>query len=207
MSLKVIGAGVGRTGTYSLKLALEKLGFGPCFHMEEVAKNLPEQLPLWNAALEGHADWDAIYLGYNSAVDWPTARFFRELHAAHPQAKFILGYRNPRTWAESFSETIYKLISEPENAPPQFQEWLAMVRTLVSQNGLPVGADVAGLEAAFVAHADAVRAAIPSKHLLVFEAREGWEPLCGYLGVAVPDEPFPRSNDRSEFWDLVDSLS
>lgn len=81
LSLTVIGAGVGRTGTYSLKLALEKLGFGRCFHMEEVAKNLPEQLPLWNAALEGYADWDAIYRGYGSAVDWPTARFFRELRS------------------------------------------------------------------------------------------------------------------------------
>jgi len=207
MLLTVFGAGVGRTGTYSLKLALEKLGFGPCFHMEELAKKMPEQLPLWNAALEGHADWQAIYHGYNSAVDWPTARFYRELHVAYPDAKFVLGYRDPRTWAESFSETIYKLISEPENAPPHFHDWLLMVRTLLTQNGVPMGTDVAGLEAAFVAHADSVRAAIPTDQLLVFEAREGWEPLCSFLGVTVPDEPFPRSNNRSEFWDLIDGVS
>ena len=205
--LKVIGVGVGRTGTYSLKLALNELGFGPCFHMEEVAKKLPVQLPLWQAALKGRADWSAIYDGYESAVDWPTARFFRELHAAYPKAKFILSHRSPRSWAESFGATIYKLISKPDQAPEHLQEWLAMAGEVIRQTGIPAGADVAGLEAAFSAHVEAVKAAIPADRLLVYEVKEGWEPLCTFLGVPVPDAPFPRTNNRSEFWDLIESVS
>jgi hypothetical protein len=207
MPLKVIGVGVGRTGTYSLKLALNELGFGPCHHMEEVAKDLPVQLSLWQAALEGRADWAAIYDGYESAVDWPTARFFRELHAAYPEARFILSHRSPRSWAESFGETIYKLISESDQAPEHLQEWLAMAREVIHQTGIPAGADVAGLEAAFSAHAEAVKAAIPADRLLVYEIKEGWGPLCAFLGVPASDAPFPRTNDRSEFWDLIESVS
>lgn len=207
MSLKVIGAGIGRTGTYSLKLALARLGFGPCHHMEEVAKNLPVQLPLWQAALQGDADWTAIYDGFGSAVDWPTARFFRELNSAYPEAKFVLGYRDPYTWADSFGETIYKLISEAEKAPEHLQDWLAMAAEVIRQTGIPEGADREGLAAAFSAHAAAVQAAIPADRLLVYEVKDGWQPLCGFLGVPVPDEPFPRTNNRGEFWDLIASVS
>jgi len=207
MSLKVVGAGVGRTATYSLKLALEQLGFGPCHHMEEVARNLPVQLPLWQAALAGRGDWEAIYDGYDSAVDWPTARFFRELNAAYPDARFVLGTRDPRSWAESFGATIYKLISEPEKVPEHMHDWLAMASDVIQQTGIPLGTDLEGLEAAFNAHLAAVKAAIPAERLLVYEARQGWEPLCAFLGVPVPDGPFPRTNNRSEFWDLVASVT
>lgn len=207
MAIKVIGAGVGRTGSYSLKLALNALDFGPCHHMEEVALNLPVQLPLWQAAVAGRPDWQTIYSGYESAVDWPTARFFRELNAAYPEAKFILGYRNPRSWAESFSQTIYKLISEADQAPEHLQEWLAMARKVILQTGIPEGADVAQLEAAFVAHGEAVKAEIPAERLLVYEVKEGWEPLCAFLEVPVLDAPFPRTNDRSEFWDMIKGVS
>lgn len=207
MSLKVIGAGLGRTGTYSLKLALNALGFGPCHHMEEVATRLPEQLPLWQAALRGQADWPRIYDGYGSAVDWPTARFFRELHAAYPDARFVLGHRDPRSWAESFGGTIYKLISEADQAPDHLQEWLVMASEVIRQTGVPEGADIDGLAAAFSAHVDAVKAAIPADQLLVHDVKQGWAPLCAFLDVPVPDEPFPRTNDRSEFWDLIRSVS
>lgn len=201
MTLKVVGAGIGRTGTFSLKHALEQLGFGPCHHMIEVLGNMAQQLPLWQSAVAGRPDWDRIYHGYNSAVDWPTARFYRELHAAYPAAKFILGYRSPQSWAESFSQTIYMALSDIEKAPPGQHEWLRMVTELITQNGIPPGLDVAGLEKAFVAHADGVRAAIPPDQLLVFEAKDGWEPLCAFLDVPVPDEPYPRTNDRAEFWE------
>ena len=95
MALKIIGTGVGRTGTYSLKQALTQLGLGPCHHMEEVMHHMPVQLPLWQAAVNGSADWVAIYQGYESAVDWPTAGFFRELGKTYPEAKFILSVRSP----------------------------------------------------------------------------------------------------------------
>ena len=84
--LEVIGAGVGRTGTYSLKLALEQLGFGPCHHMEEVLKDPERQIPLWSAAARGTADWESALAGYRSAVDWPTAAFWRELAEARPES-------------------------------------------------------------------------------------------------------------------------
>lgn len=207
MTLQVIGAGIGRTGTMSLKLALTELGFGPCHHMEEVGKAMPVQVPLWQAALDGQPDWTAIYDGFNSAVDWPTARFFRELHATYPDARFILTHRSPKSWAESFGGTIYQLISDADKAPAHLQDWLAMASEVIRQTGIPMGADQAALEAAFTAHTAAVKEAIPADQLLVYEVKEGWTPLCAFLGVPEPSGPFPRTNDRSGFWDLVASVS
>ena len=194
MALKVVGAGIGRTGTMSLKIALEQLGFGPCHHMVELLKDMPRQLPLWQAAVAGEPDWDAVYEGYRSAVDWPTARFYRELHAAFPDAKFVLGHRSPESWAESFSHTIYLSLADIEKAPEEQREWLRMVAKILEQTGIPPGLDAEGL-------AGAVKAAIPPERLLVFEARDGWEPLCAFLGVPAPDGPYPRTNDRAEFWE------
>jgi hypothetical protein len=203
MTVKIIGAGVGRTGTYSLKLAINQLGFGPCHHMEEVLLNMPSQVPLWAAAVEGKADWDAIYRGYLSAVDWPTAGFFRELNEAYPEAKFILTVRSPETWVASFSETIYKLLGEKANAPEGMRAWLDMASKVVEKTGFPPGLDLEGLKEAFVAHQEAVKATIPESRLLVFQVKDGWDPLCKFLGSPVPSEPFPRTNDRGEFWDRV----
>jgi hypothetical protein len=203
MPLKVIGAGVGRTGTYSLKLALDRLGLGSCHHMEEVLFNMPVQVPLWAAAVHGRPDWETIYKGYDSAVDWPTAGFFRELSAAYPSAKVILTTRSPESWVESFSETIYKLITARDHAPPEMQAWLAMAAGVIDRTGFPLGLDAAGLAKAYAAHNEAVKAAIPAKQLLVYQVKDGWEPLCAFLGVSVPAGPFPRTNDRGEFWDRV----
>ncbi|WP_370399369.1 sulfotransferase family protein [Sulfitobacter sp. JB4-11] len=203
MALRVIGAGIGRTGTMSLKIALEQLGFGPCYHMVELLDNMPSQLPLWQDAVAGRPDWEQIFQGYHSAVDWPTARFFRELNETYPDAKFVLGYRSPQSWAESFSHTIYMALSDISQAPPEQHEWLHMVTEILRQNGIPPGLDVAGLEKAFAAHIEAVKAAIPPKQLLVFEAKDGWVPLCNFLDVPVPDDPYPRTNDRAEFWEIM----
>jgi hypothetical protein len=203
MTLKVIGAGVGRTGTYSLKLALEKLQAAPCHHMEDVIEDMPRHVPLWAAAVKGKPDWAEIYRGYASAVDWPTAGFFRELSKACPSAKFVLTYRSPESWVESFSATIYKLLASAGQAPQEMREWLAMAGAVIARTGFPGGLDGAGLTKAFNAHNEAVRAAVPASRLLVFQVKEGWEPLCRFLGVAIPAEPFPRTNDRGEFWDRV----
>jgi hypothetical protein len=201
--MHVIGAGVGRTGTYSLKLALNQLGFGPCHHMEEVLHDQPVHVPLWSAAVNGQPDWSAIYKGYNSAVDWPTAGFFRELSAAYPSAKFVLTHRSPESWAASFSETIYKLMADKDQIPPEMHAWLEMGTGVIAKTGFPRGLDMPSLIQAFTDHNDAVKAAIPADRLLVYQVKEGWGPLCAYLGVPVPAGPFPRSNDRGEFWDRV----
>jgi hypothetical protein len=201
--MRVIGAGVGRTGTYSLKLAINRLGFGPCHHMEEVLHNRPTQLPLWVSALEGRADWNAVYEGYPSAVDWPTAAFFRELNEAFPDAKFILSERSPESWADSFSHTIYKLLAGRSEAPDDLKPWLEMAAGVIARSGFPDGLDTSRLREGFIAHNEAVKATIPEDRLLVYRVTEGWGPLCDFLGAEVPDEPFPRTNDRAEFWELV----
>jgi hypothetical protein len=207
MTLQVIGAGVGRTGTYSLRLAIDRLGLGPCHHMEVVLHNMPVQVPLWLDAMEGRADWDAIYDGFESAVDWPTARFFRELNEAHPSAKFVLTHRSPESWADSFSATIQKLVAERDQAPPEMRAWLEMANKVITATGFADGMDREGLKNAFAAHNEAVKATIPADRLLVYEVKEGWKPLCEFLEVPVPDEPFPRTNHREEFWDLVQGKS
>lgn len=201
--MKVIGLGVGRTGTYSLKKALERLGLGPCHHMEEVLFRMPEQVPLWADAANGHPDWDAIYGGYESTVDWPTAGFTRELVAAYPSAMFILTVRSPGSWAESFSETIGKIIAMKAELPPEMQDWLDMADRVITSTGFPDGMGVPELIDAFQAHTETVRAAIPADQLLVYEVKDGWEPLCRFLGQPVPDEAFPRTNSRIEFWDRI----
>jgi hypothetical protein len=203
MGMNVIGAGVGRTGTYSLKLALNRLGVGPCHHMEEVLHHMPVQVPLWVEALADRPDWATIYSGYSSAVDWPTACFFRELFAAFPSAKFVLTERDPQRWANSFGATIYTLLGGREQAPPEMHAWLDMASGVIARTGFPPGMDAEALRQGFIAHNEAVKAAIPASQLLVYEVKQGWEPLCEFLGLPVPDEPFPRTNDRAEFWDRV----
>ena len=203
MTMHVIGAGVGRTGTYSLKLALNRLGVGPCHHMEEVLHQMPVQVPLWAAAAAGKPDWDTIYAGYHSTVDWPTACFFRELHAYYPAAKFVLTERDPERWADSFGATIYKLLAGRDEAPPEMRDWLDMAGDVIAKTGFPPGLDRDGLRDAFIAHNEAVRAAIPAGQLLIFEVKQGWGPLCEFLDAPIPDEDFPRTNDRGEFWDRV----
>ncbi len=203
MTIQIIGAGVGRTGTYSLKLAINQLGFGPCHHMEAVLHDMLTQVPLWRDVLAGHADWAAVYHGFGSAVDWPTAGFFRELLAVYPNARFILTDRDPQRWADSFGATIYKLLAESDQAPPEQRAWLEMANGVIGKTGFPPGLDRDGLMKGFVAHNEAVKATIPADKLLVYQVRQGWAPLCDFLGVPVPDGAFPRTNDRAEFWDRV----
>jgi len=203
MSLQVIGTGTGRTGTYSLKIAINQLGFGPCYHMEDVLHDMSVKVPHWLDALAGKPDWDKTFDGYGSTVDWPTAGFYRELAAAYPDAKFVHTERDPERWADSFGSTIYKLLAEIDQTPPEMHVWLNMVVDVAAKTGFPPGMKRDELVAGFIAHNNAVRECIPADQLLIFEVKQGWEPLCEFLGVAVPDGSFPRTNDREEFWDRV----
>ncbi len=201
MVLKVIGAGLGRTGTLSLMEALDQLGFGPCHHMRRVFEHMSEQVPLWQAAARGEPNWEAIFQGYVSAVDWPVASFYRELHAAYPDAKFILTQRSPESWFASFSETIRKLIAAKDQLPREMQAWHEMTTAVQKKAGIVADHDEASLIRAFNAHNESVKAAIPASQLLVFEVKEGWAPLCKFLNVALPASQFPRTNDSKVFWD------
>ncbi len=202
MSLTVIGSGFGRTGTASLKRALEMLGFGPCHHMEEVMEN-PEQVPHWQAFVAGDpVDWSKVFDGYRAQVDWPGAHVWRELAAAYPDAKVIHSVRPDDVWWRSFSSTIARMFGEYENMPlPDHIKRMmeAMEIAIVRQT---FGGDLTDKEGALAAYrrrTEEVRAAIPPERLLVFDVSQGWAPLCAFLGVATPTEPFPRVNSTEEF--------
>ncbi|MEO1965345.1 sulfotransferase family protein [Hyphomonas sp.] len=198
ISLAVFSAGFSRTGTMSLKLALERLGFGPCHHMIDVIRHHKQQVPLWKEALQGRPDFRAIYSGYSAAVDWPTAAFWRELAAAYPHAKIILSSRSAESWVESMSDTLLDERWSTRHWSGPAADWSAMVGQVlgcVFKEGM--GRD--DLVAAFHAHETAVKAEIPAERLLVHSAKDGWEPLCAHLGVPTPDEPYPRTNGKEEF--------
>jgi len=206
MALEIIGAGLGRTGTLTLKLALERLGFAPCHHMTEVFAN-PGQVPFWNRAAAGETvDWDEVYGPYRATVDWPGCHFWRELAAAYPAAKVILSRRDAERWAESISSTILPSLQQaglernaiPEGHPMGFAGRIILEKTF----GFDFSRD--NVLAAYEGHNAAVLAAIPAERLLVFEPSMGWQPLCAFLGVPAPDEPFPRTNSREEFWAMVE---
>lgn len=192
--LKVIGSGLGRTGTLSTKLALEQLGFGPCYHMMEVFMH-PERVPLWVAAGAGRADWDAIFDGYQSTVDHPGARYWREMMAHYPQAKVLHTVRDPEKWFASTQATIFSPDSPAHNPPPAMRPFFDTVNA-------GYGGDLndrAFMLDFFRRHTEAVVATVPKDRLLVFDVKDGWEPLCAFLGVPVPATPFPRENSTEQF--------
>jgi hypothetical protein len=205
MTIRVFSAGFGRTGTLSLKQALEQIGFGPCHHMDEVIKTGAPQVKLWGAAADGNPDFARIFDGYNSAVDWPTAAFWSEIAAAYPDAKVILSSRTPESWVKSFTDTILKVLLDRDSWPPPMTEWLTMVTRVVIDRSLGGVTDPEGLIKVFKAHEAAVKAAIPADRLLVHSAKDGWEPLCAHLGVPVPATPYPRTNSTEEFFQLMKS--
>lgn len=198
--LEVIGAGLGRTGTLSLKAALEQLGFNGCYHMVEVFAH-PEHVPVWQAAAERkRVDWDALFAGYRSAVDWPVAQFWRELSEHYPKAKIILTERDAEKWYKSFSDTILRVLTLPTPPDPAMQAHSKMVRAVIT-DGAFAGKldDKAHILDVYRRHNEAVKRAIPADRLLVFDAPQGWEPLCRFLGVPVPKTEFPRTNSTDEF--------
>lgn len=194
MALKVIGSGLGRTGTLSLKLALEQLGFGPCHHMVEVFMH-QESLPLWIAAGAGKGDWDAIFANYQSMVDYPGAYFYRELMDHFPNAKVLHSQRDPDKWFESTQATIFAPGAPTSTAPEPLRSFFSI---FMSDFGDKLH-DRAFMVDYFNRHNAKVLETVPKDRLLVFEASQGWEPLCKFLGVPVPDTPYPRENSRQDF--------
>ena len=202
MALRVIGSGFGRTGTMSLKLALERLGFGPTHHMTEVFAN-PDQVPHWQEALAGRdVDWATVFEGYNSQVDWPGVLFWHDTSIAFPEAKVIHSERPEEEWWASFSRTIGKLakVYPTMPLPPHIA---AMFRAAIGGFESRYGSDLSTREGAIKAYRRnnaRVRELISAERLLVFNPRNGWPPLCRFLDVAVPAEPFPNTHPREEFW-------
>lgn len=192
MALKVIGAGLGRTGTLSLKLALTQLGFGPCYHMAEVFPH-PERVQHWNDIAAGKTpDWDAVFAGFNATVDWPACNYYKELMAKYPDAKVLLSVRpSAEKWFASTQATIFG-DQIAANAPPFIPKILGDIVG-------PDRHDKAACIAAYERHNAEVRAYVPKDKLLEFTPDMGWEPLCKWLGVAVPETPYPRVNTTEDF--------
>ena len=206
MALKIIGSGFGRTGTLSLKQALEILDFGPCHHMEEIILHHPEQVSHWQAIAAGDpVNWDAVFAGYRSQVDWPGAHVWRELAAAHPDARVIHTVRPEELWWKSFSATIGRLLSGYKDmpAPPHVKAMMDVAHDIICIKTFGGSGDCESALAAFRRRTEDVRAAISPERLLVFDVAQGWEPLCRFLDVPVPAVPFPRVNSTEQFWELI----
>jgi sulfotransferase family protein len=212
--VKVIGAGFGRTGTTSLKAALETLGFGPCYHMTEVFAH-PQHADVWVAAARGKpADLDAVLEGYEATLDWPACTFYQEIMRRHPEAKVLLSVRDPKRWYESTRSTIYPLTLLLDSS--------RTVRLIFGLTTLFAFGGFAGIKSSlphdviwegtfdgrfedkayaievFEQHNEEVKRRVPPDRLLIYEVREGWGPLCQFLGVPEPEEPFPRLNDAAQ---------
>jgi hypothetical protein len=212
MALSVIGAGFGRTGTMSLKKALQKLGFSKCHHMAELIRN-PEGFAYWGRLARGEpVDWEDVFRGYRASCDWPSAAYWRELAAHYTDAKVVLTVRSPESWFESMTQTIFANAMNPdteklESLPGEQHSDMQQTMTNFMRQFFPKGPEVDRELAIslFNAHNEEVKKTIPKERLLVFNVAEGWGPLCAFLGVPVPAEPFPRSNSAKEFGHAVES--
>ena len=207
--VKVVGAGFGRTGTLSLKNALEKLGCGPCYHMMEVFPR-PEHVAMWHRlAFENSMDWDLLFRDFQATVDWPAARWWREIAAHYPEAKVLLSVRDPESWYMSMIDTIYQPMKwpVPEGVPEIVRLQNEMVRkAILTETFDNRFEDKAYTIEVFKRHTQEVRDTIDPARLLVFDVKEGWAPLCRFLEVPIPDEPFPRLNDTASTQAIIQRL-
>ncbi len=211
--MKVIGAGLPRTATLTQKISLEMLGFGPCYHMVNIIGNL-SLVPQWQAAFNsGNTDWEAIFGGSQATVDWPGSFFWRELIEAYPDAKVLLSVRSGESWAKSMQNTIWGVFYDDvlmrhlsdarANIDPGWADYMQLMKDMWQKSGL-LGEmtdvfDPAILAAAFDRYNDEVRATVPAGRLLEWKPADGWEPLCEFLEVPVPQAPLPHVNDSELF--------
>jgi hypothetical protein len=200
MEIEVVGAGVGRTGTHSLKIALEQLLGAPCHHMVEILGD-PAQVPAWTDAIEGRpVDWSAMLSGYRSIVDWPGGAFWPELSSAFPDALVLLSVRDPEAWYRSASNTIFLAF---DRFPPELAPWMGEVRKLLHDRFSDEIDNPTAMMDAFVRHNEAVRTEVPANRLLEWTPGDGWEPICERLGLPVPTDPFPVTNTTGEFREMI----
>jgi hypothetical protein len=211
--MRIIGAGLPRTATTTQMFALEALGRGPCYHMRDLLADLENGLPLWEEAADGSPPWERIFGEARSTVDWPSARYYRELMTQYPQAKVLLSVRDAEDWVRSMRETVWgifhgdsvlhHLSDARARLDPLWQRYIALMRQMTwdEQVGVLAGetSTDAGLAAVMERWNQAVKETVPAERLLVWNPREGWGPLCEFLEVEVPAEPLPCLNDTNSF--------
>lgn len=200
MGLDIIGAGFGRTGTFTQRTVLADLGFSKCYHMADVFER-PQDATVWHKAARGEkVDWNALFTGYRAMVDWPGCQFWKELADFYPEAKVLLSIRDPEKWYTSISNTILPSLTAP---PPEGQlekEHRAMAEEIVLNQAFGGKTDdKAHVIDCFHRHIEEVKAGIDPDRLLVYDVVEGWDPLCKFLNVPVPDQSFPHTNTTEDF--------
>jgi hypothetical protein len=199
VTLRVVGAGLPRTGTLSLRAALQRLLGGRCYHMEEVFDQL-DHVPVWRGAIRGALpDWHVFLADYVATVDWPASAFWKDLAEANPDAVVLLSSRrDPKTWWESVEQTILGATGEPR---PGFEDWQKLFHELL-ESGLDMSKGSRDAEAAMAAyerHNEEVRSSVAPERLVDWRPGDGWAPICRALGLQVPDQPFPHLNTRAEW--------
>jgi hypothetical protein len=206
VALQVVGAGLGRTGTESLKHGLERLLGGPCYHMFEIVAGRPDDIPVWLAAARGEFPvWNDFLADYRAAVDWPAASFWRELSAANPEAIVLLSVRDVDEWWTSVSNTIFAPALDVAKAKIGFPaDWPDAV---LEARFTPDWRQETEAKSAYLRHNDSVRSEVPADRLVEWSPVDGWGPICKALALAIPDEPFPHVNTTADFQALLQSLS
>ncbi len=197
MGLQVIGAGLGRTGTASLKRALEELLGGPCYHMFEVRER-PDDPNVWADAYAGRLpDWRTFFADYRATVDWPAAPFWRELSVAFPDAMILLSVRDVDAWWTSASNTIFPALATYHEPDAPDDGWTGMGRGMMAAFASQ-WRDESAAKAAYLAYNDRVRTTAPSDRLVEWRTGDGWGPICAALGIDAPAHPFPHVNTTAE---------
>jgi len=205
MTLRVVGAGLGRTGTHSLKNALEQLFGGPCYHMIEVFGR-PDDIPVWHRAMDGEMpDWSTFLAEYRTAVDWPVSAFWREIAAANPDAVILLSTRTDAdAWWTSATNTIFHIGDRETGMGGEAgKAQRDMAVDMLAKRFTPNWQDETEAKRAYEAHNADVRASVPADRLIDWHAGDGWQPICEKLGLPVPSEPFPHVNTTDEFRAMV----
>ena len=220
MSLKIIGAGLPRTGTTTLKRSLEILGYDKVYHMKVLLTN-PDQYHLWDTLDKTNTtDWDTLYDGYQATVDFPCYPWYKEHMKRYPDAKVILTVRSFDGWYKSIYNTVWQ--AGPQTVPQKLVMLFKLLRSprlrkvvkcikLVKKKTyaqLLEGKflDKANTERLFNEYIESVKAHVPAEKLLVYDVRDGWEPLCEFLGKPVPAEELPHLNKKENFKTMLKSL-
>jgi Sulfotransferase domain len=213
--MRLIGAGLPRTGTLSQKVALEMLGLAPCYHMVNVLADL-DQAEVWRGALEGDVQWEEVFRDFPATVDWPGSFFWRELIDFYPDAKVLLSARDSEGWERSMRDTIWgifygdmlihDLSSARARVDPKWRGYIELMQEMWGRSGLiDAGADTTpeSMRSAMERFNQEVQDTVPAERLLVWSVSDGWEPLCEFLELPAPSTPFPHLNDSGEFAERI----